>query len=43
MSLIIFLLSYCPFAHEIVYALSWSYTSTANNLIRVYYELHLGD
>jgi hypothetical protein len=43
MSLIIFLLSYRLFVYEIVYALSRSYTGTANDPICVYYELHLGD
>jgi hypothetical protein len=43
MSLIIFLLSHRPFAHEMVYAPSRSFTGTANDPIRVYHELHSGD
>jgi hypothetical protein len=43
MSLITFLLSHRPFAHEMKYAPSRSFTGKTDHPVRVYHELHSGD
>jgi hypothetical protein len=43
MSLVVFLLSHRPFAHEIVYAPIRSFIGAIDSRVRVYHELHSGD